>query len=79
VNRDGQANLSWQCWQQLHSIYHATPTTGRAIATKILDSSPSCPIPEVARLGRTLKAWPDQVLASFDTAGLSTAARKRST
>jgi len=68
---DGEVNLAWQCYQQLRSIYHATPATGRAIATKILDSFPSCPIPEVARLGRTLKAWRAQVLAYFDTAGVS--------
>ena len=36
-----------------------------------MDSFPSCPIPEVARLGRTLKAWRAQVLAYFDTAGVS--------
>ncbi len=28
------------------------------------------PIPEVARLGRTLRAWRAQVLAYFDTDGL---------
>ena len=32
---------------------------------------PTCPIPEVARLGRTLRAWRSQVLAYFDTDGLS--------
>jgi transposase len=30
-----------------------------------------CPIPEVARLGRTLRAWRTQVLAYFDTSGVS--------
>jgi len=38
---------------------------------KVLDSFPSCPIPEVARLGRTLRAWKKQVLAYFDTEGVS--------
>jgi transposase len=37
----------------------------------VLDSFPSCPIPEVARLGRTLQAWRQQVLAYFDTTGVS--------
>ena len=37
----------------------------------MLDSFPSCPIPEVARLGRTLRAWRAQVLAYFDTSGVS--------
>jgi transposase len=31
----------------------------------------ACPIPEVARLGRTLRVWRSQVLAYFDTDGLS--------
>jgi transposase len=59
--------VTWQCYQQLRSIYHAGPTKGRAIAQKVLDSFHSCPIPEVARLGRTLRAWRAQVLAYFDT------------
>ena len=29
----------------------------------------TCPIPEVARLGRTLKRWRAPFLAYFDTAG----------
>jgi transposase len=66
-----EVNLAWQCYQQLRSIYHAVPTTGRQIAQKVLDSFPSCPIPEVARLGRTLRAWRAQVLAYFDTSGVS--------
>ena len=37
----------------------------------MLDSFHSCPIPEVARLGRTLRAWRPQVLAYFDTSGVS--------
>ena len=44
---------------------------GRRIAEKIIAGFPSCPIPEVARLGRTLKAWRQQVLAYFDTSGVS--------
>jgi transposase len=63
----GEVNLAWQCYQQLRSIYHAGTDHGRRIAEKVIDSFPSCPIPEVARLGRTLKAWKAQVLAYFDT------------
>ncbi len=51
-----EVNLTWQCYQQLRSIYHAAPATGREIARKVLDSFHTCPIPEVARLGRTLRA-----------------------
>ncbi|HEY6812921.1 MAG TPA: ISL3 family transposase [Propionibacteriaceae bacterium] len=68
---DGEVNVAWQCYQQLRSIYHATTTEGRRIAEKVIAGFPSCPIPEVARLGRTLKAWRQQVLAYFDTSGVS--------
>jgi transposase len=66
-----EVNITWQCYQQLRSIYHATPAKGRQIAIKLLDSFHTCPIPEVARLGRTLRAWKAQILAYFDTSGVS--------
>ena len=66
-----EVNLTWQCYQQLRSIYHAAPAKGREIAIKVLDSFHNCPIPEVARLGRTLRGWRAQVLAYFDTSGVS--------
>ena len=66
-----EVNVAWQCYQQLRSIYHTGPTAGRLIAEKVIAGFPSCPIPEVARLGRTLRAWKQQVLAYFDTAGVS--------
>jgi len=47
------------------------PRRPRQIAEKVLDSFNTCPIPEVARLGRTLRAWRAQVLAYFDTSGVS--------
>jgi transposase len=64
-------NVTWQCYQQLRSIYHATPAKARETARKVLDSFHTCPIPEVARLGRTLRAWRAQVLAYFVTKGVS--------
>jgi len=64
-------NVTWQCYQQLRSIYHAAPAKGREIAIKVIDSFYTCPIPEVARLGRTLRAWRAQLLAYFDTHGVS--------
>ena len=67
----GEVDLAWQCYQQLRSIYHAIPAKGREIAIKLLDSFHTCPIPEVARLGRTLRAWKAQILAYFDTHGVS--------
>jgi transposase len=74
-----EVNVAWQCYQQLRSIYHATPAKGRQIAQKVLDSFHTCPTPEVARLGRTLRAWKAQILAYFDTSGVPTAALKPST
>jgi transposase len=66
-----EVNVAWQCYQQLRAIYHAAPAKGRQIAIKVLDSFHTCPIPEVARLGRTLRAWKAQILAYFDTHGVS--------
>ena len=68
---DGEVDVAWQCYQQLRSIYHATTTEGRRIAEKVIAGFPSCPIPEVAQLGGTLKAWRPQLLAYFDTSGVS--------
>ena len=34
---------------------------------EVTGSFPSCPIPEVARLGRTLKQWKAAILAYFET------------
>jgi transposase len=67
-----EVTIAWQCYQQLRSIYHAaTPAAGQRIAEQVITSFPTCPIPEVARLGRTLRAWRQQILAYFDTAGVS--------
>ena len=43
------------------------PQPGTAIAGKIVDTFHTCPIPEIARLGRTLRAWRTQFLAYFTT------------
>jgi transposase len=64
-----EVTVAWRCYQQLRSAFRAPNLTeGRKIAIKVLDSFPSCPIPEIARLGRTLHAWKDQFLAYFTTA-----------
>lgn len=47
------------------------------MAEKVLTSLPTCPIPEIRRLGRTLKQWHDAFLAYFDT-GRATTAGSRS-
>ncbi len=63
-----QVYVAWSCAQQLRSAYrHPDPVAGKEIATKILKSFPSCPVPEIARLGRTLKRWREAFLAYFTT------------
>ena len=53
-------------------MYQATdPAQGRAIAHRVIEAFPTCPIPEVARLGRTLRQWRSHVLARFDTHRIS--------
>lgn len=60
--------LAWQCAQQLRSAYHQKDLAeGRRIAEKVVDSFHSCPIPEIARLGRTLRRSRDAFLAYFTT------------
>ena len=60
--------VAWRCYQQLRSAYHAESLAeGRQIAVKIVESFHTCPIPEIARLGRTLRAWKPQFLAYFTT------------
>ena len=64
-----EVSLAWQCAQQLRSAYHAKDLTeGRRIAEKVLESFHTCPIPEIARLGRTLCRWRSAFLAYFTTA-----------
>jgi transposase len=59
-----EVTLAWHAYQQLRSMYQAsTPAAGKRIAEQVIGSFPQCPIPEVARLGRTLKmcaatSWP---------------------
>ncbi len=49
-------------------MYQAsTPAEGKRIAEHVISSFHECPIPEVARPGRTLKMWRQHVLARFET------------
>jgi len=57
---------------QVRDVFHqATPAQGRRLAAHLVESLPRCPIPEIARLGRTLRKWKDAFLAYFDTGGAS--------
>ena len=63
-----QVWIAWSCAQQLRSAYrHRDPVDGRKIAEKVLASFSTCPVAEIARLGRTLKRWSTAFLAYFDT------------
>lgn len=60
-------------------MYHATsPAHGRRQTETLLQSLHTCPVP-VARLGRTLRQWREEIIAYFTTAGVSTAALRPST
>jgi len=66
--RHDEVHIAWQCAQQLRSAYQTAGTAeGRRIAEKLLTSLPTCPIPEIKRLGKTLKQWKAAFLAYFDT------------
>lgn len=60
--------IAWRCAQDLRAAYRARDTTdGRRKAEKILEAFHTCPIPEIARLGRTLRRWRKAFLAYFTT------------
>ena len=55
---------------QVRDVFHqATPTQGQRLAAHLTQRLPACPIPEIARLGRTLRKWKDALDAYFDTSG----------
>ena len=69
-DRHVEVEVAWHCAQQLRSVYHQTShADGCNVAEKILATFPSCPIPEIARLGRTLNQWRDAFLGYFTTGG----------
>ena len=57
---------------QVREVFHqAAPAQGQRLAARLIQRLPACPIPEIARLGRTLRKWKDAFLAYFDTGGAS--------
>lgn len=69
---NGEVHLAWQAYQRLRAIYHAsTPQIGRRLAEQHIAVLHTCPIPELARLGRTLRQWRAQILAYFATGGVN--------
>ncbi|MDF1606400.1 ISL3 family transposase [Nocardioides sp. YIM 152315] len=66
--RHDEVLVAGLCAQKLRSAYKATsPVEGRRIAEELIRSLPTCPIPEIKRLGKTLKQWREAFLAYFDT------------
>ena len=64
--------VAYRCAQQVRDVFHqATPAHGQRPAAHLIESLPACPIPEIARLGRTLRKWKDALDAYFDTGGAS--------
>ena len=60
--------VAWRCAQDLRAAYKAKDTAqGERLAKKVLQTFHTCPIPEVARLGRTLRRWRQAFLAYFTT------------
>ena len=67
-----RVEVAYHCAQQVREVFHqATPAQGRRLAARLIERIPTCPIPEIARLGRTLRKWKDALDAYFDTAGAS--------
>ena len=63
----GETTLAWTVAQDLMELYQVTdPEAARTRATELITSLRECPIPEIARLGRTLHAWRTEFLAHFD-------------
>ena len=59
-----EVGLAWSVAQRLRLAYrHPQPAEGRKIAEQLVASLPSCPVPELARLGRTLRRWREALLA----------------
>ena len=83
VKRNASVRPSWQMMRisvsksptftgQVREVFHQdTPAHGRRLAARLIESLPACPIPEIARLGRTLRKWKDALDAYFDTGGAS--------
>jgi transposase len=67
-----EVELAWRIYQAVRGIYNAPiPSVGQQRAEKLLDTLHTCPIPEIARLGRSLRQWRQQILAYFSSGGVN--------
>ncbi len=63
-----EVTIAWQAYQRLRSGFASKDLRqGHKIAAQVLESFHTCPVPEIARLGRTLRSWSAQFLAYFTT------------
>ncbi|MCV7247990.1 ISL3 family transposase [Mycobacterium koreense] len=59
---DGELTAAWIIAQDLMRCYKTRDT---AAAASVITAARDCPVPEVARLGRTLHSWRTEFLAHF--------------
>ena len=81
ANKNASVRPSWQMRRisvsksptftgQVREVFHQdTPAQGQRLAARLIQRLPACPIPEIARPGRTLRKWKDALDAYFDTSG----------
>jgi transposase len=63
-----EVTTAWRCYQELRKAFRIKNLRdGRKIALWVLEAFHTCPVPEIARLGRTLRTWRQQFLAYFTT------------
>ena len=65
---DGEVTIAWTIAQQVMALYQLDDPAQARDRGRRADRRrcASCPIPELARLGRTLHAWRDELVAHFD-------------
>jgi transposase len=69
---DGEVALAWTVAQDLMGLYRLdNPDLARSRAEQLIGDLRDCPIPELARLGRTLHAWRTELCAHFDHPAVS--------
>lgn len=65
---EGEVRAAWLIYQHLLAVYPAPDAaTGRTRLSRVIDEAISCPAPELARLGRTLRDWRTDIAAYFNT------------
>ena len=71
-DRHGEVTAAWHVAQRLMAVYTRTdPTTAKADADRLINAAKTSPIPEIARLGRTLRTWRGELCAHFDHPSVS--------